>query len=208
VLRWARNLGKQVVAVLGNHDLRLLAQAFEVVPPKKKDTFRSLLAAKDKAHLLEWLRHRPLIHSETPYILVHAGLLPQWSVGKAEKYGREVEQVLRGPQAKKLLKSLTWKKVPAWDKRLTGFERHGVILRAMTGLRTIGPGGNMRLDFAGPLDEIPRGCAPWFSDPLRKSKPRTILFGHWAALGFYRAPGIVGLDSGCCVGRNADSDSG
>ena len=51
VLRWARNLGKQVVAVLGNHDLRLLAQAFEVIPPKKKDTFRSLLAAKDKAHL-------------------------------------------------------------------------------------------------------------------------------------------------------------
>jgi len=41
---------------------------------------------------------------------------------------------------------------------------------------------------------------PWFSVPSRKSKSHTILFGHWAALGFYQAPGILALDSGCAWG--------
>ena len=85
-------------------------------------------------------------------------------------------------------------------ERLTGFERHGAILRAMTELRTIRPDGSMCLDFTGPLAEIPNGVMPWFSAPLRKSRQQTILFGHWAALGFYQAPGILALDSGCAWG--------
>jgi bis(5'-nucleosyl)-tetraphosphatase (symmetrical) len=191
-------LGERVVTVLGNHDLHLLARAHEAVP-KKKDLFR-FLAAEDKDELLKWLRHRPLIHTETPYVLVHAGLLPQWSLDEAERYGREVEQVLQGPQAGELLRSLTWKQVPAWDERLAGFKRHGSILRAMSELRTLRPDGSMCLDFAGPLDEIPNGVTPWFSPPLRKTREQTILFGHWAALGFYQAPGILALDSGCAWG--------
>jgi bis(5'-nucleosyl)-tetraphosphatase (symmetrical) len=200
VLRWAREMGERVVTVLGNHDLHLLARALGVAPPKRKDLLRSLPAAEDQDELLVWLRHRPLILFEKPYVLIHAGLLPQWNIEEAEQYGREVEQVLNGPQAGELLKSLTWKKVPLWDERLAGYERHGTILRAMTELRTIGPDGSMCLHFAGPLHEIPNGATPWFSAPLRKSKPQTILFGHWAALGFYQAPGIVALDSGCAWG--------
>jgi bis(5'-nucleosyl)-tetraphosphatase (symmetrical) len=200
VLRWAREVGERIVTVLGNHDLHLLARALGVAPPKKKDLLRSLSAVEDKEDLLGWLRDRPLIHSERPYALVHAGLLPQWTIEEAERYGREVEQVLNGPQAGELLRSLTWKEVPVWDERLSGFEKHGSILRAMTELRTIRPDGSMCLDFTGPLSEIPKGAIPWFSAPLRKSRQQTILFGHWAALGFYQAPGILALDSGCAWG--------
>ena len=199
VLRWACGLGKRVIAVLGNHDVHLLARAFEVLPQKQKDQW--LLAAKDRAQLLEWLRQRPLVHFETPYVLVHAGLLPQWSIEEATQQGRETEQVLGGPKAAALLKSLAWDKVPIWSNKLSEYERQGCTLRAMTELRTISRDAGMCLDFTGPLDKVPQGCIPWFSAPERKSKSATILFGHWAALDFYRAPGIIGLDSGCAWGR-------
>src|SRR5262249_11388894 len=99
VLRWARKLREQVVAVLGNHDVHLLKTAFNLASPSKRKVFSSLLAAEDSAALLDWLRHRPVIHVEKSYVLVHAGLLPQWSIEEAERYGREVEAVFRGPQA-------------------------------------------------------------------------------------------------------------
>ena len=200
VLRWARDLGERLVTVLGNHDLNLLKSAFDVVPSKKKQLLNSLLAAEDSAVLLDWLRHRPLIHVETPYVLVHAGLLPQWSVEEAEQYAREVEEVLRGPQSGELLKRLPRKKLPAWDERLTELERRASVLKVMTELRTIELDGTVRFDFTGPLYELPKGAMAWFSAPARKGESRTILFGHWAALGFYEAPGIVALDSGCAWG--------
>jgi len=199
VLRWARILGNRLIAVLGNHDVHLLARAFEVLPQRQKDQW--LLAAKDKVQLLEWLRQRPLIHFEEPYVLVHAGLLPQWSIEEATQQGRGVERVLRGPKAAALLKSLTWEQVPIWSNTLGEYERQGCTLRAMTELRTISGDGSMCLDFTGPLDKIPEGCTAWFSAPQRKSKSQIILFGHWAGLGFYQAPGLVGLDSGCAWGR-------
>jgi len=202
VLRWARNLGDKVVTVLGNHDLHFLARALGIFPPKKKD--QAFLAAEDKMDLLEWLRRRPLIHVETPYVLVHAGLWPQWSVEEAQQYGQEVEQVLSGPRAgaTELLRSLAWDEVPVWDGQIFGLKRHVSILRAMTESRTIEPDGTMCLDFAGPLSEVPSGNVPWFSFPSRQSQSHTILFGHWAALDFYQAPGIVCLDSGCSWGRS------
>jgi len=201
VLRWARNLGDKLVTVLGNHDLHFLARALGVLPPKKKD--QAFLAAEDKMDLLEWLRRRLLIHVETPYVLVHAGLWPKWSVEEAQQYGQEVEQVLRGPRAgvAELLKSLVRDEGFIWDAKLLGLKRQVSILRAMTELRTIGPDGTMCLDFAGPLLEVPKGNLPWFSFPSRQSQSHTILFGHWAALDFYQAPGVVCLDSGCSWGR-------
>jgi bis(5'-nucleosyl)-tetraphosphatase (symmetrical) len=200
VLRWARNLSGQVLTVLGNHDVHLLKTAFNLASPSKQAVFSSLLAAEDSATLLNWLRHRPLIHVEGPYVLVHAGLLPEWSIEEAERYGREVEAVLRGPEAAELLKRLPRKELPVWTKDLTGMEKHAIALKVMTELRTIGLGGRVRFDFTGPLHELPKGAMPWFSVSSRKSQSHTILFGHWAALGFYRAPGIVALDSGCAWG--------
>jgi len=106
--------------VLGNHDIHLLKSAFNLSSPRKMKLFSSLLAAEDSAPLLDWLRHRPLIHIEKPYVLVHAGLLPQWTVEEAELYGREIEEVLRGPKTGELLTRLNRKKMCVWDDRMTG----------------------------------------------------------------------------------------
>ena len=40
---------------------------------------------------------------------------------------------------------------------------------------------------------------PWFA-PERASRDARIVFGHWSALGFYQAPGLLGLDTGCVWG--------
>jgi len=200
VLRWARDLGEQIITVLGNHDIHLLKSAFNLSSPRKMKLFSSLLAAEDSAPLLDWLRHRPLIHIEKPYVLVHAGLLPQWTVEEAELYGREIEEVLRGPKTGELLTRLNRKKMCVWDDRMTGMEKHSSVLSVMINLRALGSDGRTCLDFAGPLHELPKNAMPWFSVPSRKSKSHTILFGHWAALGFYQAPGILALDSGCAWG--------
>ncbi|PYV81665.1 MAG: symmetrical bis(5'-nucleosyl)-tetraphosphatase, partial [Acidobacteria bacterium] len=87
VLRWVRERERQVIVVLGNHDLHLLACAFGVAPPRERDTLGPVLQAEDREDLLEWLRHRPLAHHEGGHLLVHAGLLPQWGLEEALALG-------------------------------------------------------------------------------------------------------------------------
>jgi bis(5'-nucleosyl)-tetraphosphatase (symmetrical) len=200
VLRWAHDLGPQLVTVLGNHDVHLLKSAFNLASAARMKQFNTLLAAADSAALIDWLRHRPVIHVEKPYVLVHAGLLPHWNVEEAERFGREVEEVLRGGHVAELLMRHLPKNLSASDKQLVGMEKHSSVLKVMTQLRTIGLDGRVRFDFTGPLQELPKHEMAWFSVQPRKSQSHTILFGHWAALGFYQAPGILALDSGCAWG--------
>src|SRR5689334_16330377 len=58
VLRWAMGLGDRLIAVLGNHDLHLLARAAGIAPAKKRDTLDDVLAAPDLDAIVLWLRHR------------------------------------------------------------------------------------------------------------------------------------------------------
>src|SRR5687767_2380606 len=84
VLRFVRNLGDRAITVLGNHDLHLIAVAEGCAHAKPKDTIEDILRAPDRDELLSWLRHRPLMHVEENNVLVHAGLLPSWSVAYAQ----------------------------------------------------------------------------------------------------------------------------
>ncbi len=76
-LRRAVELGAG--AVLGNHDLHLLAVAAGRRRESPSDTFGDVLAAPDRDALLAWLRERPLIHEWRDVVLVHAGLSPRWT---------------------------------------------------------------------------------------------------------------------------------
>ncbi len=200
VLRWCRDLGEHVVSVLGNHDLHLLARWLGVAPDKGKDTLNTILMADDGAELVEWLRCRPLLYCEGHNTLVHAGMLPQWSLEQARAYSQEVELALRGEQASALLKCLAWKTAPAWDENLPGMTRLGCVLKSLTQLRTCTADGIMCLDFTAPPHQAPPGCKPWFSFSSRRNESANVFFGHWAALGLHRAPGLFGLDTNCVRG--------
>src|SRR5262252_7008008 len=96
-LRYVRSLGDNAITVLGNHDLHLLAVAFATKRKvKSADTIEDVLDAPDRDALLEWLLSRPLTHfdSARKTLLVHAGLIPQWTAEGAGSLAREVEGAL------------------------------------------------------------------------------------------------------------------
>lgn len=200
-LRFVKSLGEAAVTVLGNHDLHLLCVAEGIQRRGKRDTLDEVLEAPDRGELLDWLRARPLMHVEDGFALVHAGLLPQWSVARARELAAEVERCLGGPRYRQLLEELYGDEPDRWDDALEGVERLRVIVNAMTRLRVCAPDGAMDLGFKGEPGDARDGLTPWFDMPGRASAGHAIVFGHWSALGLVDRPDVIGLDSGCVWGR-------
>ena len=200
VLRLVRSLGNSAITVLGNHDLHLLAVAEGVAEPHRTDTLDSVLKAPDRDELLHWLRHRLLLHAEDGYVLVHAGLLPQWDVAQAASLAREVEAALRGDDYATFLARMYGNTPHAWDDSLTGYKRLRVIVNAFTRMRICTKDGEMEFKFKGEVPNIPQGYLPWFDVPERASADSTVIFGHWSALGLLLRKDIIALDTGCLWG--------
>ncbi len=204
VLRFVRGLGERAVTVLGNHDLHLLAVAAGARALSPRDNFADVLSAADAAELLDWLRHRPLLHHDPAlgYTLVHAGLLPQWDLATARRLAAEVEQVLRAPAGEAFFAQMYGDLPDRWDEGLSGIERYRVIINALTRLRFCTPEGRMDLGLVGPPGSQPPWLLPWFEVPGRKTRGTRIVFGHWSLLGPYRGADVLGIDSGCLWGRS------
>lgn len=193
--------GGRVEALLGNHDLHLLAVACGAQKLSASDTLDEILAAPDRAELIAWLRQRPLALMEKGHLLVHAGVLPQWSAQQVLALAGEVEAVLRGPQWQEFLGQMYGNTPDRWDDSLSGMARLRCIVNALTRMRLCSPEGVMdfkQKESAG----APEGSdlLPWFDLPGRKSAGTPIVFGHWSALGVLHRPDVVGLDSGCVWG--------
>lgn len=200
VLQWAMGLGERVITVLGNHDLHLLALAEGFVPAHRGDTLDEILAAPERAEMLDWLRRQHMIYAEGDWVLVHAGLLPQWSVKKALRLGQEVEAALRADDYRDFLRQLYGNKPDRWDDDLTGMDRLRVITNAMTRLRVCSDKGVMDFSHKGSVEERPKKTLPWYEVPGRKSAEANIVFGHWSALGLNVGSRHVALDTGCLWG--------
>ncbi len=198
VLRWARDNG--IGAVLGNHDLHLLAVASGHAPVREGDTLHGILGASDRDELLDWLRYRPLAVRDQGYLLVHAGLLPQWSIEQACRLADEVTDVLRGPGWRDFLQHMYGNQPAQWRDDLCGIDRLRIITNAMTRLRFCTPEGTMEFQLKGSLDQPPEGCLPWFQVPGRKSSGSPVIFGHWSALGLRIESDTLALDTGCLWG--------
>lgn len=199
VLRWAYQHQESIEAVLGNHDLKLLACAAGVAPLKPKDTLDDILAAPDRAELLEWLRRQPFLFEEGPVVLVHAGLHPAWKMNQARRHAREIESLLRADDYASLLKaSLAQKAV--WDSELTGAARWRALTDIFTRLRVCNGEGRPDYDYTGAPENAPKGLRPWFDVPAPDRDAHTIVFGHWAALNLYIRPGLIALDTDCVWG--------
>ena len=179
VLRYIKQLGPTAQIVLGNHDLFLLAVAEDIVTLRPKDTIQDVLATEDRAELMEWLRCQPLHYRERSFFMVHAGLLPQWTIDEAVNLAREVEAVLSGPNYRTVLEALFREPSPRWDPTLAGAERLASITRVLTRLRTCTPTGEMS-GFSGPPEQAPAGHLPAFRTvkmPMQRSSAATGL--HW-----------------------------
>jgi bis(5'-nucleosyl)-tetraphosphatase (symmetrical) len=202
-LRFVRSLGDRSRVVLGNHDLHLLAIHYGVTQPRRSDTLGPILDAPDRDELMQWLQQQPLlVHDEAlDYVMVHAGIPPDWSLKQASARAREVETVLQGPEAESFFQHMYGNQPDCWSKDLQGWDRLRVITNYLTRMRFCDSKG--RLDFAakGGLETQPEGFRPWYSH-TRKADAQRIIFGHWAALeGGLQHPQLFSLDTGCVWGN-------
>jgi bis(5'-nucleosyl)-tetraphosphatase (symmetrical) len=200
-LRAVAALGSRATAVLGNHDLHLLAVSAGVRRSKPGDTLSEILAAPDAPELLDWLRHRPLAHYADGMLLVHAGVLPQWDVALTLELADELARTLRAPDWAQTLAALFGNEPRQWSPDLKRMDRMRLAMNALTRIRFCSADGTMDFTANGGPDSAPPGYTPWFDAAERRTADSTVVFGHWAALGLLLREDVIGLDSGCVWGN-------
>jgi bis(5'-nucleosyl)-tetraphosphatase (symmetrical) len=200
VLRWCYQHQESINIVLGNHDLHAIAVAHGIKKAHRSDTLQAILDAPDGSLLLTWLRHQPLIVTNASYTMVHAGLIPQWTIEDALTYAKEVETALQSESYVDFLVHMYGNTPRLWHENLTGYERLRAITNVLTRIRVCRQDGTLDFDFKGELEDVPVGLVPWFDLPNERSKHQSIIFGHWSALGLYQRETVFALDTGCVWG--------
>lgn len=200
-LRFLEGLGDATRIVLGNHDLHLLAVVLGGHRTRKKDTLAEILDAPDLDRLVAWLRQQNLClyDGDRDLFMAHAGLPHIWSVDLALACGREVEAVIRGPEARAYFTGMYGNEPARWQDDLQGMDRWRAITNYFTRMRFIAADGTLELATKESAGAAPNGYQPWFQFP-RDDQVR-VIFGHWAALeGRTGSERYIGLDTGCVWG--------
>ena len=146
VLRRLMALQGSAHCVLGNHDLHALAVATGLRQSSRLDTLQALLQAPNREPLLTWLRQQNLALHAHGVLMVHAGVLPQWSVADTLARAAELQAVLRSPQWADFVAQMYGNEPARWDERLQGLPRLRVIVNALTRLRFCSDDGTMEFD--------------------------------------------------------------
>ena len=199
-LRRLQGLGDAAQCLLGNHDLHLLAAAHGARKPGKSDTLREILDAPDREGLLDWLRQQRLAAEAEGWLLVHAGVVPQWDRTDTLALAAEVEALLRSPDLPGFLHEMYGNDPDRWDASLRGTARLRFIVNTLTRLRFCAADGQLEFKSKDGAGESPAGFMPWFEVPGRRSAGQPIAFGHWSTLGLQQRPDLLALDTGCVWG--------
>ncbi len=188
------------VALLGNHDLHLLAVDAGIRPLHRSDTLQDILDAPDRRDLIDWLRTLPLAHADAGRLFVHAGVPPQWTAAGTIERSEEVRARLRRDDYRDFLQRMYGNQPDLWDDTLRGDDRLRFIVNALTRLRVVDADGRMHLKFKDSADQAPEGTVPWFDHAGRATRATPIVFGHWSTEGLVRRSNVIGLDTGCVWG--------
>jgi bis(5'-nucleosyl)-tetraphosphatase (symmetrical) len=188
------------VALLGNHDLHLLAVDAGIRPLHDSDTLQEILDAPDRRALIDWLRTLPLAHTEDGHLFVHAGVPPQWTRGQTLERAEEVRQRLLRDDYRDFLQRMYGNQPELWDEALRGDDRLRFIVNALTRLRIVDAAGRMHLKFKEGAAAAPSGTVPWFDHSDRATRDTRIVFGHWSTEGLVRRSNVTGIDTGCVWG--------
>lgn len=199
-LRRLAALGDAATCLLGNHDLHLLAVHHGTGRPHGGDTLDEILAAPDRNELMDWLRRQRLAVHEAGWLMVHAGVVPQWSRDDTLALAAEVEAVLRSPDLPSFLQEMYGNEPARWDASLTGSARLRFTVNVLTRLRFCKADGEMDFKTKDGAGAAPTGFSPWFDIPGRRTAEVPIAFGHWSTLGLLDRPTLLGLDTGCVWG--------
>lgn len=200
VLRRLHALGDACRCLLGNHDLHLLATAHGLRRAHAGDTIADVLHSPERDAWVQWLAHQRLADSTCGWLLVHAGVVPQWSAEQTLALAGEVQALLRGPDARDFFTRMYGNEPTRWSAALQGPERWRLVVNVLTRLRFCRADGTLELKAKEGADAAPPGCLPWFEVPGRHTQGQPIAFGHWSTLGLKNQPDLLALDTGCVWG--------
>lgn len=199
-LRRLMALGSSAQALLGNHDLHLLAVAHGVRAAHASDTLDDVLNAADRAALLQWVASRPLALQVHGWLCVHAGVAPQWDAAQTLALAGEVQALLSGPELADFLPRMYGNEPALWRDDLQGADRWRCIINVLTRIRYCHADGTLDFKTKEGTAEAPPQLMPWFELPQRRTTGTPLAFGHWSTLGLINRPDLLSLDTGCVWG--------
>lgn len=201
-LRYVKDLGDSAITVLGNHDLHLLAKARGVRKCSSSSTLAPILKAKDCDELIEWLRHRPLLHydKKTHTVMTHAGIYPLWKLSEARRYAKEAEAMIQSKHEVAFYREMYGNTPSIWRDDLVGYDRLRFIINAFTRMRYVDKHAALDMNYSCTPGKQPGHLIPWYQYPTRLKPRVTALFGHWSTVGEIHHPQAVPLDTGCVWG--------
>jgi bis(5'-nucleosyl)-tetraphosphatase (symmetrical) len=199
-LRRLRGLGDAATCVLGNHDWHLLAVAAGVRPRHRTDTLDDILDAPDRGAWLEWVRQRRMAVFEHGWLMLHAGVVPQWDLAAVLDLAGALETALRERPSREFLAAMFGNEPARWSDSLTGDARLRFTLNALTRARFVAADGTLEFATKDGAGAAPPGFHPWFDAPGRRTAGVPIAFGHWSTLGLVEREDLLGLDTGCVWG--------
>ena len=206
-LRFIKSLGASAKIVLGNHDLHLIAASKNIRPISNKDTIKEILTADDADELINWLKSRPLLLTDTDlgFTMVHAGIAPQWTLDAAKNFAKECESILQNEKIDDFLMHMYGDTPNIWSDSIEGYARQRFIINCFTRIRFCTINGTLDLDVKVAPGSQKKSLIPWYALPNRKTIDNKIIFGHWSTIhlgsenNFKKYNGYP-IDTGCLWG--------
>ncbi len=206
-LRFIKSLGVSAKIVLGNHDLHLIAASKNIRPISNKDTIKEILTADDADELINWLKSRPLLLTDTDlgFTMVHAGIAPQWTLDAAKNFAKECESILQNEKIDDFLMHMYGDTTNIWSDSIEGYARQRFIINCFTRIRFCTINGTLDLDVKVAPGSQKKSLIPWYALPNRKTIDNKIIFGHWSTIHLgsennFKKYNVYPIDTGCLWG--------
>lgn len=159
------------------------------------------MQASDCEELIDWLKRQPIVYHHHNYLMVHAGIPPQWDLAQTKNHADELSHALIH-NTEHFLQHMFGNDPLSWSDSLSGYDRLRYITNAFTRMRYCYADGTLDLTFKDKPEKYSGAAQPWFELENRNTKNQLILFGHWAALeGKTHNQNVFALDTGCSWGQ-------
>ncbi len=202
VLQWIYKNQDNIITVLGNHDFYLLGRYEGVLKAEKDETIKDIMNYKEASKLIDWLRKNPLVFQDKDYILVHAGIYPKMDFNNLLSITDEIADNLQSNKYGDFIQSIYGNKPNKWSEKLDEFDKMKFVLNSCARMRYLNKNDHsLNYKYKGDVANPKESVIPWFKVEFDPSINKKILFGHWAALGFFHDVKYISLDTGCVWGR-------
>ena len=204
-IKFIMSLGHSVKAVLGNHDLHLLAVHAGIKKVKSSDYLDKLLNSSEITDIVKWLAAQPLLRKlpgEETY-MSHAGFSPQWSLKEVMTHADFAQQRIRSPERNTWLNIMYGEQPQDWLQVNTNEQRFRFIINAFTRVRYCYNNGTLEFQCKCHPTSAPKDIKPWFDIASKQLDHCQWIFGHWAMLkGECNHANAFALDTGCVWGEH------